>query len=153
MQRYNLVAPAVDAAFDLQAVLAASVGPRLASAPAAEQAALLDVFRKFIVASYAASFDNPTDRLEMVAGQRQVGADLIVGTRLVPAGGDPTTIDYVMRRTPQGWRAVDVLLSGGISQNAVKRSDFRGLVSATSVQPLIDSLHRKVRDLSGGALS
>ena len=58
-----------------------------------------------------------------------------------------------MRRGAQGWRAVDVLLNGNISQNAVKRSDFRSLVTATSAQPLIDSLQQKVAELSGGAVS
>ena len=152
-QRFNMLLPAVDRAFDLQAVLAASVGPRLASLPAGEQAALLDVFRKFTVASYASNFDSfEGERMEVVPDQRSVGSDLVVGTRLVPVRGDTVTIDYVMRQGPQGWKAVDVLLNGSISQNAVKRSDFRSLVT-TSAQPLIESLRRKVAELSGGTMS
>lgn len=153
-QRFALLAPAVDAAFDLRAVLAASVGPRFAALPPAQQSALLDVFRKFTVASYAANFDSFSgDRIELTPDQRPVGPDLIVGTRITPASGAPVSIDYQMRRTPQGWRAIDVLLDGSISQNAVKRSDFRSLVSTGSAQPLIDSLRRKVSDLSGGTIS
>ena len=152
-QRFNLVAPAVDGAFDLPGVLAASVGPRYAGLPADQQAALLDAFRKFTIASYAANFDvDDGTRIELVPAQRAVGSDLVVSTRIVPRSGEPTPIDYVMRRGPQGWRAIDVLLNGSISQNAVKRSDFRALV-ATSAQPLIDSLRRKVAELSGGTLS
>lgn len=153
-QRFNLVASAVDGAFDLPGVLAASVGPRYATLPPDQQAALLDAFRKFTVASYAANFDvDDGTRLELLPAQRTVGTDLVVSTRIVPRTGDPTPIDYVMRRGPRGWRAVDVLLNGSISQNAVKRSDFRALVTATSAQPLIDSLRRKVAELSGGTLS
>lgn len=153
-KRYALLAPAVDGAFDFPAVIAASVGPRYASVPADQQAALLDVFRKFTTASYAANFDNfAGERIEVTPDQRSVGADLVVGTRIVPTRGDTVTIDYVMRRGAPGWRAIDVLLNGTISQNAVKRSDFRSLVSATSAQPLIDSLRRKVTELSGGTVS
>jgi len=152
-QRFNLIAPAVDGAFDLPGVLAASVGPRYASLPADQQAALLDSFRKFTVASYAANFDvDDGTRLELLPTQRMVGSDIVVSTRIVPRTGDPTPIDYVMRRGPQGWRVIDVLLNGSISQNAVKRSDFRSLVSS-SAQPLIDSLRRKTSELSGGTLS
>ncbi len=154
VQRYNALVPAVDRAFDLTAVLQASIGPRFGSLPADQQAKLLDTFRKFTVASYAANFDSFSgEKLTVLPDQRSVGADLVVPTEIVPAQGEPTRIDYVMRRGAQGWRAVDVLLNGSISQNAVKRSDFRSLVTTTSAQPLIDSLQRKVAELSGGALS
>ncbi len=153
-QRYNALAPAVDRAFDLTAVLHASIGPRFSSLPADQQAKLLDTFRKFTIASYAANFDSfGGEKLTVLPDQRSVGADLVVPTEIVPAQGEPTRIDYVMRRGTQGWHAVDVLLNGSISQNAVKRSDFRSLVTATSAQPLIDSLQRKIAELSGGALS
>ena len=105
------------------------------------------------MASYAANFDAyEGERFDVVPDQRPVGEDLVVGTRLVPTRGDAVSIDYVMHRGAQGWRAIDVLLNGSISQNAVKRSDFRSLVS-TSAQPLIDSLRRKVAELSGGAVT
>ena len=153
-QRFSALAPAVERAFDLAAVLQASVGPRFGSLPPDQQAKLLDAFRKFTVASYAANFNSYSgERLTVLPDQRSAGADLVVPTEIVPAQGEATKIDYVMHRGAQGWRAVDVLLNGSISQNAVKRSDFRSLVTATSAQPLIDSLQRKVADLSGGALS
>ena len=153
-QRYAMIAKAVDGAFDLPGVLAASVGPRLGSLPQDQQAKLLDVFRKFTVASYASNFDAYSgETLAVLPDQRSVGADIVVPTQITPSRGDATRIDYVMRRGAQGWRAVDVLLNGSISQNAVKRSDFRSLVTASSAQPLIDSLQRKVAELSGGAVS
>ena len=83
---------------------------------------------------------------------RTVGADQVVATRIVPAGGEPTRIDYVMRRGPAGWRAVDVLLNGSISQVAVQRSDFRTSVATGDASALIASLQRKVAELSGGAI-
>lgn len=153
-QRFATLAPAVDRAFDLPGILQASVGPAFKALPADQQTKLLDVFRKFTVASYAANFDTfGGERLVVLPDQRSVNEDLVVPTQIVPTQGEATRIDYVMRRGPQGWRAIDVLLNGNISQNAVKRSDFRRLVSGTSAQPLIDSLQRKVSELSGGALS
>ena len=148
-QRYATLAPAVERAFDLPAILQLSVGPRWASLPAAEQQALLDVFRKFTVASYVANFDD-RERFEMLQESRNIGADQVVATRVVPASGAPTRIDYVMRRTAAGWRAVDVLLNGSISQVAVYRSDWRASL-ASGAGPLIANLQRKVADLSGGA--
>jgi len=149
-QRYNTLAPAVERAYDLPAILQLAVGPRWGSLPPPEQQSLLDAFRKFTVASYVANFDN-RERFELLPDSRSIGADQVVATRVVPNGGDPTRIDYVMRRTAQGWRAVDVLLNGSISQVAVYRSDWRASL-ASGAGPLIANLQAKVASLSGGAI-
>jgi phospholipid transport system substrate-binding protein len=134
-------------------VLHSSVGPRFATLPADQQTKLLDVFRTFTIASYTANFSSYAgERLEVLPEQRSAEADIIVQTIITPAQGDGVHIDYVMHKGAQGWRAIDVLLNGSISQNAVKRSDFRSLVTATSAQPLIDSLQRKIADMSSGSL-
>jgi phospholipid transport system substrate-binding protein len=77
---------------------------------------------------------------------------VIVASRLVPSGGDPVRLDYVVRPGPAGWQIVDVLLNGSISRVAVQRSDFRSLLASGSATPLIDSLRQKVVDLSDGAM-
>ncbi len=153
-QRFATLAPLVEGAFDVPGILQASVGPRWAALPPAQQSQLLDVFRRFTVASYVANFDSyGGEKLELLPESRNVGADQVVASQIVPANGTPTRIDYVMRRTPAGWRAVDVLLNGSISRVAVQRSDFRSLLGSGDATPLIQSLQRKIADLSGGALA
>jgi len=149
-QRYATLAPAVERAFDLPAILQLSVGPRWSALPAADQQALLDAFRKFTIASYVANFDD-RERFELLPDSRTIGNDQVVATRVIPSGGAPTRIDYLMRRTGAGWRAVDVLLNGSISQVAVYRSDWRASLTS-GAGPLIANLQRKVVDLSGGAI-
>ncbi len=152
-QRFASLAPLVEGAFDIPGILQASIGPRWAALPPAQQSQLLDVFRRFTVASYVANFDSFSgEKLEVLPISRNVGADQVVATQIVPSGGAPTRIDYVMRRTPAGWRAVDVLLNGSISRVAVQRSDFRSLLGSGDAGPLIQSLQRKTADLSGGTL-
>ena len=152
-QRFATLAPLVEGAFDIPGILQASVGPRWAALPPAQQQQLLDVFRRFTIASYVANFDSfDGEKLELLPDSRNVGADQVVASQIVPSSGAPTRIDYVMRRTPAGWRAVDVLLNGSISRVAVQRSDFRSLLSSGDAGPLIQSLQRKIADLSGGAL-
>ena len=152
-QRFNALAPVVERAFNLPAVLQASIGPRWASLPAAQQGQLLEVFRRFTVASYVSSFKEFNgERIETLPESRAIGADQVVATQIVPANGEPTRIDYVMRQAAGGWRAVDVLLNGSISRVAVQRSDFRALVGQGDASRLIANLQGKVTDLSGGAL-
>lgn len=151
-QRYAALAPVIERAFDLPAILHASVGLRWASLPPPDQQKLLDVFHKFTICSYVANFDQfGGEKIEMSPETRMIGPDQVVGTKIV-SGSDSTPIDYVMHRGADGWRAIDVLLNGSISQVAVNRSDWRALL-ASGAGPLIDSLQRRVVTLSGGAVS
>jgi phospholipid transport system substrate-binding protein len=52
-----------------------------------------------------------------------------------------------------GWQAIDVLVSGTISQTAVQRSDFRAVLEAGGAPKLIESLTAKVHDQSGGTIT
>jgi phospholipid transport system substrate-binding protein len=151
--RYAALAPAIEGAFDLPAILEVSVGPRWASLSPAMQAQLLHVFRRFTIASYVANFDSyDGERFEILPDTRSVGADQVVETRMVAGNGKSIRLDYVMREEDGSWKAADVLMDGSISRVAVQRSDFRGLLGQGGAADLIASLQRKVADLSGGAL-
>jgi len=151
--RYKALAPAVEGAFDLPAILQTSVGPRWASLSPAMQAQLLYVFRRFTIASYVANFDSyDGERFEVLPQTRGVGADQVVETRMIAGNGNAVRLDYVMHDEGGDWKATDVLLDGSISRVAVQRSDFRGLLRQGGATDLIASLQRKVADLSGGAL-
>ncbi len=154
--RYDMLAPAVDQAFDLATILAVSVGPRWASLDAGVRAGLSDMFRVYSIASYVANFAKfDGETFEVSPETRLVGTDQVLQTRIVPkTGTGGIRLDYLMREGEQGWRAVDVLADGTISRVAVQRSDFRAILGRDmNTAALLDSLRRKVADLSGGAIS
>jgi phospholipid transport system substrate-binding protein len=153
-ERARTLAPVIESTFDLPQILATSVGLRWTSIPPAQQERLLDVFTRYTVASYVANFDRyDGQRLDVSSQTRAVGSDQVVSTEVVPTNGDPRRIDYVMRRTSNGWRAIDVLLDGTISRVAVQRSDFRSLIAAGDPGPLIASLQAKTTKLEAGEKS
>jgi phospholipid transport system substrate-binding protein len=153
-RRFQALAPEVDQAFDLPAVLAVSVGPGWASFPSDQQRRLLDVFRRYTVASYLASFSSYAGQSFTVSPDtRSLGSGrVVVQSRIVPVRGSATDLDYVMNQTSAGWKAVDVLAAGSISRVAVQRSDFRHILSNGGGDALLVNLQRKTADLSGGTL-
>jgi phospholipid transport system substrate-binding protein len=153
--RFQALAPAIDQAFDLPAVLAVSVGPSWVSLSAEQQSRLLEAFRRYTVASYVASFDSYNGQSFAVLPEtRSLDAGrVIVQSRLTRASGDAVELDYVMQQTASGWKIVDVLAAGSISRVAVQRSDFRHLLTRGGGDALVSSLLRKTSDLSGGALA
>jgi phospholipid transport system substrate-binding protein len=153
-QRFDALAPAVDQAFDLVTILKVSVGLRWDSMDQATQTRLLTTFRRFTIATYVANFDKyDGEHLQVLPGVRESGDDRIVRTEIVPQNGDPLRLDYVMRQEKSQWRAVDILLDGSISRVAVQRSDFRKILAGGEADALINSLRRKISDLSEGALN
>ena len=152
-QRAATLAPVIERAFALDAILRASIGLGYASLAPADQSALLTAFTNYTVASYVANFDAYSGERFTIAPQtRAVGAEQVVQTQIVPARGAPTRLDYVMRQGPAGWQAVDVLVDGSISRVAVQRSDFRSLLQAGAGK-LIASLNAKTARLANGSKS
>jgi phospholipid transport system substrate-binding protein len=152
-QRFDALAPVIDRVFDLETVLKVSVGLRWDGMDPAIQERLLRTYRRFTVATYVANFDRyDGQRFQILPGVRTSGSDRIIGTEIV-GNGQNVRMDYVMRDDSGTWRAVDVLLEGSISRVAVQRSDFRKILASGDADALIASLHRKIADLSDGALN
>lgn len=154
-QRFTMLAPAIDRAFDLPAILQLSVGPSWASMPPADQSTLMTAFRRYTVANYVNNFDSYNgQRIDVQPDTKPLpNNEQVVMTKVISAAGETHEIDYVMRQEAGGWKAVDVLADGSISRVAVQRSDFRRLVMQGGAQALIQSLNQKTTDLSGGTLS
>ncbi len=154
-QRYAALAPAVDAAFNLPHLLQAVVGLKWAEFSPADQAALLRVFRAYTICAYVANFNTDAgDQFVVLPEARVIGPNTVVETEIVPKTGDHARVDYVMRPGDSGgWQAIDVLVSGTISQTAVQRSDFRAVLEAGGAPKLIESLTAKVHDQSGGTIT
>jgi phospholipid transport system substrate-binding protein len=154
LERFDLLAPAVDAVFDLETVLKVSVGLRWDTMDPILRSRLLGTFRRFTIATYVANFDKyDGERFRILPGLRDSGSDRVVNTEIITSDGQRVRMDYVMRDGNGVWRAVDVLLEGSISRVAVQRSDFRKILAGGDADALIASLRRKITDLSDGALS
>jgi phospholipid transport system substrate-binding protein len=152
--RFDALAPVIERVFDLGTVLKVSIGMRWSSFDQATQERLTAAFRRFTVATYVANFSKyDGERFAVIPGTRLSGTDRIVRTEIVSDTAGAVRLDYVMRESGLAWRAVDVLIDGSISRVAVQRSDFRTILANGNAEALIRSLHRKVADLSEGALS
>ncbi len=141
--RFEKLAPAVDAAFDLPKMTAIAVGPSFAGYPPAEQKALIDGFRRMTIASYASNFKSfGGEKFIVNPDVKQVGTDQLVQTQLVPANGQPVALNYRMRQAADGsWKIIDVYSAGYVSELARRRSDFSGIVASGGAPALVKKLN------------
>ncbi|AQU87335.1 toluene transporter [Komagataeibacter nataicola] len=151
-QRSQMLAPSIDRAYDMETVLASSIGPRYAALPADQKQQLLATFRQFTIARYVSSFKPGSDArftIDPAVTPSPVGNDRIVITH-IGSSDDPsgTEINYVMRSDAKGWQIVDVLLNAHISQVAAQRADFSSALSGGNVQKLTNLLQKKIKTFS-----
>jgi phospholipid transport system substrate-binding protein len=148
-QRYQMLAPAIERAFDMTTIARAAVGFGWSAFSPAGQSQVLASFQRYTIATWVSNFDSYSgQRLDVSPTPRSSGGAQVVHTQIVPRSGSPKTIDYVMRPANGAWRVVDVLLDGTISQVAVLRSDF-GSLAAQGAPTLAQRLDRKTADLMG----
>ncbi len=150
--RVDMLAPIVDRVLDLPYILRTSVGLGWSRLTPDQQSALLAAFRQYTIASYVDNFDSyDGQRFAVSPDTRPLGnGDQVVSTQIIPKSGSGHKLDYVMRKTNSGWKAVDVLADGSISRVAVQRSDFGSLLTRGGAPALETSLQRKTQTLSRG---
>lgn len=142
--RDDALAPVIGATFDLPAMTRIAVGPRWTSIPKEQQAALVEAFSRMTIATYATRFDGYSgERFEVDPAVDTRGTGSVVHTRIIQSKGEPVTLNYLMRRSGGTWKAVDVYLTGTISELATRRSEFNGILDAGGPQALIGSLRQQ----------
>ena len=142
--RYDALAPVIGETFDLPAMTRIAVGPRWTSIPKAQQGALVDAFSRMTIATYANRFDGYSgERFEVDPSVESRGTGSLVHTRIVQSKGEPVTLNYLMRKSGGKWKAVDVYLTGTISELATRRSEFSAILDAGGPQALIGSLREQ----------
>jgi hopanoid biosynthesis associated membrane protein HpnM len=142
--RYEKLAPAVRATFDLPTMTRIAVGPEWKSLKPEQQASLGEQFARMTIATYASRFDGYSgERFEVDPVTEPRNANRIVRTKLIPKQQEPILLNYLVHQTSDGWKVIDVYLSGTISELATRRSEFSSILKSGGAQALIDSLRER----------
>lgn len=141
--------PVIPRHFDVAFMAEKSVGPYWKSATEAEKKRYLEAFLRFMVANYAGQFDGYTGQSFQTLGEEPARMDTkIVRTKLIDPGDEDVELNYRMRLTPEGWKVIDVYLDGTVSELALRRSEFSGIVKRENFDALIAALDAKIAKLS-----
>jgi phospholipid transport system substrate-binding protein len=127
--------------FDFSRMTALAMGKNWRSATPEQQKALTDEFRTLLVRTYSGALSNYRDNTMDYAALRTNPGDteVIVRTSVRRAGQTPVQIDYSMAKTPDGWKAYDVIVAG-VSLVTNYRDEFNDAVKSSGVDGLIKML-------------
>ena len=132
--------------FDFTRMTALAMGRHWRTATPEQQKQLTDQFRTLLVRTYSGALssyrDNTMDYkpLKMNPGD----TDVIVRTEVRRPGQAPVQIDYSMEKTPDGWKAYDIIVAG-VSLVTNYRDEFSDIIKSSGVDGLIKTLADKNR--------
>ncbi len=147
--RRDLLSPEIRRDLDLALMTRIVVGPTWRGLPETDRQKLVDAFSDFSVATYAERFKSYNgERFEVdPSATPQPSGDSIVHTKLFTGSPDPVQLDYLVRKSGEQWRIIDVFLNGTISEMAARRSEYSTVLRQGGAPALIDLLKKKVVDL------
>lgn len=147
--RYDKLKPAVEKAFDLQAMTATAVGPSWATASDADKKALVDAFTRMTIANYAKSFDSyDGEKFNVEPASIVRGTDHFVKSTM-KTSSETIAFNYRMHQVGSDWKVTDVLLAGNISQMAQKRSDFAATLASSGASGLAKRINALTDQILG----
>jgi phospholipid transport system substrate-binding protein len=130
--------------FDTARMTALAMGRNWRTATPEQQKQLTEQFKTLLIRTYSNALTNYRDNtmsykpLRMNAGDTEV----IVRTEVTRPGQAPVPIDYSMEKTPEGWKAYDVVVAG-VSLVTNYRDEFNDVIKSSGVDGLIKTLSDK----------
>jgi phospholipid transport system substrate-binding protein len=139
--RYEVLAPVIEGTFDLQTTVRVATGNAWRKASKSEKNKLVDAFRHWSISTYASQFSGYSGQSFKTHGEKPgPQRTQLVKTDIERPGKKPVGLTYVLKEKKKKWRIVDVLLENSISQLAVRRSEYRGILQNGGLMHLVDTL-------------
>ena len=109
---------------------------------------MAEAFAKQSVAVYASRFASYSgERFEVVGEREGRRGSVLVDTKIVKGSGQAVPITYVFVKSGERWSIVNVLLDRSISELAVRRSEYSGILSRGGPARLAATLDNKTQEL------
>ncbi|MDH3648012.1 MAG: ABC transporter substrate-binding protein [Gammaproteobacteria bacterium] len=146
-ERFEQLAPVVDATHDLHYIARITLGRYWAGFSAEEREIFATQFRRLAVANYAARFPqfNP-EQFEIIEQKSQPRGVVLVRAQLHRPDDAALEFDYLLRDTDDGWRIVNILVNG-VSDLALKRAEYAAILRDGSMADLLQTLDNQFERL------
>lgn len=112
-----------------------------------QQEQFIDVLLRSMAVSYASRFSAFNGQEFVITGNRQgPRGSVIIMTEVNSKSRGSTKIDYLMIERNGRWAIADIFLDGAISEVAMRRSEFSGLLRNDGFDALITAIEAKTVD-------
>ena len=145
--RYARLEPTVRDTHRIESIARLTVGAYWSEMDEAVREAFVEKFGQFIVSGYAAKFRRfHNEYFEWVEEQPHRRGQHIIRTKLILEDGESIDFNYVLSRQNDEWRIINVAVKG-ISDLAMKRAEFTGIIEKKGYGALIKAVSDKVAEI------
>jgi len=148
--RVEAIEPAVLGVFDFTTIGGLVLGAHWKAMNQADRERFLVVFRRYVVANYAAEFDSFAGHtFHTDASAEQQPHVVVVRARLVTGAGDTHRFDYQTKEKDGRWFIVNVAVDG-VSDVALKRAQYDAVIRKDGFDALLGTLEDKIAGFARG---
>ncbi|MBT4116312.1 MAG: hypothetical protein HOO19_16690 [Rhodospirillaceae bacterium] len=149
-QRFEILDPAVRRTFNMPEMIRIASGSVWRTGVDGDKSAAVAAFTKMSVSTYASRFDGFSgQRFETVSETPGPKNSVVVRTRIHRPGDTPVKLTYILRQYSGQWRAFDVIVAGGISELALRHSEYRAILKKGGLGALAAILNKKSDQILG----
>jgi len=150
--RYDKLAPVLAKTYDLPLMTRIAVGQSWDALTQEQRQAIVSAFTRMTTATYASRFDGFSgEQFLILQTLDQKNGDKIVKTQIIQSNGKPVALSYLVRKTGNDWRIIDVYLNGTISELANRRAEFGAVLKSSGAEGLVGSLNKQGDKLLAGS--
>lgn len=143
--RYDKLDVAVKKSHDLPKIARIVVGKQWEELTPEQQAKLDAVFSQLSVSAYAHNFKDYAGESFTFASEEETGrGGVVIHTNLLIPGEKDVKFDYMMKKKDEGWQIINII-ADGVSDLALKRSDYTSVLSREGFDALIVKITEKIQ--------
>jgi len=147
-QRFDELRPLVDETFAAERMARYIFGRDWSGFDAERRAAFIEIFLDLSAATYAAQFNAWNgEHFDPIEVQQQ-SEDRALVKHVLTTSERKVSFDYLMMRGDAGWRVVTII-ADGVSDLALKRSQYRRILGQDDFAAVIDHVRQQVDQQSG----
>jgi phospholipid transport system substrate-binding protein len=142
--RYDKLDVAVKKSHDLPKIARIVVGKQWEELTPEQQTKLEAVFSELSVSAYAHNFkDFAGESFSFVSEEETGRGGVVVHTNLQIPGEKDVKFDYMMKKKDDSWQIINII-ADGVSDLALKRSDYTSVLNREGFDALIAKIHEKI---------
>lgn len=142
--RYKRLKPAVEESHDLPGIARIAAGRYWDQLKSEQKNLFVETFGELSIVTYASRFDGYSGETFKTISERKLDSgDVLVQSVFTQSHGEKIRFDYVLRQKDGRWAIINIIVDG-VSDLAIKRAEYAGILRTGGADALIANLRTKI---------